>query len=121
MRSTPQASTDEDLIESWPLTYAATLGSSVRVKGIFLEARARLPAALRKMLKVKERSLVLQMPAADAEGFRSASALVAKTLRDIESLPVIPREIEDVLSISTTERHRWLKDCRLPSAGSRSV
>ena len=29
--------------------------------------------------------------------------------------------IEDILAISTTERHRWLKDGRLPSAGTRSV
>lgn len=34
---------------------------------------------------------------------------------------MIPREIEDILSISTTERHRWLKDGRLPSAGTRTV
>ena len=36
-------------------------------------------------------------------------------------MPVIPREIEDILAISTTERHRWLKDGRLPSAGTRTV
>lgn len=34
---------------------------------------------------------------------------------------MIPREIEDILTISTTERHRWLKDGRLPSAGTRTV
>jgi hypothetical protein len=34
---------------------------------------------------------------------------------------VIPREIQDILSITTTERHRWLKDGRLPSAGTRTV
>src|SRR5690606_34244247 len=32
-----------------------------------------------------------------------------------------PREIEDVLTISSTERHRWLKDGRLKSAGTRTV
>ena len=34
---------------------------------------------------------------------------------------MIPREIQDILSISTTERHRWLKDGRLQSAGTRTV
>lgn len=36
-------------------------------------------------------------------------------------MPIIPREIQDILTISTTERHRWLKDGRLPSAGTRTV
>jgi hypothetical protein len=39
----------------------------------------------------------------------------------VENLPVIPRELEDILAISTTERHRWLKDGRLASAGTRTV
>lgn len=47
------------------------------------------------------------MPADDADDFRVASAIVAKALENVESLPVIPREIEDILAISTTERHRW--------------
>lgn len=37
------------------------------------------------------------------------------------ALPVIPREIEDILTIKTSERHRWLADGRLPSAGTRTV
>lgn len=61
------------------------------------------------------------MPADDADEFRVASAIVAKTLENVENLPVIPREIEDILTISTTERHRWLSDGRLQSAGTRTV
>jgi hypothetical protein len=53
--------------------------------------------------------------------FSAASALISKALEGIERLPVIPREIEDILGISSTERHRWLKDGRLPSAGTRTV
>lgn len=37
------------------------------------------------------------------------------------TLPVIPREIQDILAIKTSERHRWLADGRLPSAGTRTV
>lgn len=33
----------------------------------------------------------------------------------------IPREVEDILSITSAERHRWLKDGRLRSAGTRTV
>jgi hypothetical protein len=42
-------------------------------------------------------------------------------LQHCETLPVIPREIEDILTIKTSERHRWLSDGRLPSAGTRNV
>jgi hypothetical protein len=61
------------------------------------------------------------MPENAAADFRTASAIISQALVGIESLPVIPREVEDILAISTTERHRWLKDGRLPSAGTRTV
>jgi len=38
----PKASDPTALAETWVLPYAATLCSSVRAKGIFLEVRARL-------------------------------------------------------------------------------
>lgn len=47
--------------------------------------------------------------------------MVSNTLKSIEDLPVIPREVEDILTITQTARHRWLKDGRLQSAGTRSV
>ena len=47
--------------------------------------------------------------------------IVEDTLVGIEDLPVIPREVEDILMITTAERHRWLKDGRLKSAGTRTV
>ncbi|WEK04380.1 MAG: hypothetical protein P0Y65_19735 [Candidatus Devosia phytovorans] len=109
------------IVREWTLPAAATLGSSVRVKGILLEIRAKLPAALKKMLDVRASVLILSMDE-DAEGdFRKACVIVDKTLDGIEDLPVIPREIEDILTIKTSERHRWLKDGRLPSAGTRTV
>jgi hypothetical protein len=109
------------LTEEWTLPPAATLGSSVRAKGILLEIRARLPSALKKSLDIKGAVLALSMPEDAADDFRSAAAVVSSTLDGIETLPVIPREIEDILTISTTERHRWLKDGRLQSAGTRTV
>jgi hypothetical protein len=109
------------LTEEWTLSTATTLGSSVRSKGILLETRARLPISARKALDIGASQLTLVMPASAVVEFREVVAIVAKTLEGIESLPVIPREIEDILAISTTERHRWLKDGRLPSAGIRTV
>lgn len=109
------------LVEEWVLPPAATLGSSVRAKGILLEIRARMPVALKKSLDIRGGVLVLSMPEPAVDDFRSASAIVSRALKGIETLPVIPREIEDILAISTTERHRWLKDGRLPSAGTRTV
>ena len=49
------------------------------------------------------------------------ATIVSGALEGIENLPVIPREIEDILTIKTSERHRWLKDGRLKSAGTRTV
>lgn len=109
------------LTQEWTLSAAATLGSSVRARGILLEIRARLPSATKKAIDIKGAVLVLTMPEDDKASFRQVAKTVETTLIGIESLPIIPREIEDILTISTTERHRWLKDGRLQSAGTRTV
>jgi hypothetical protein len=109
------------LVETWTLSPAATFGSSVRAKGILLEVRARLPVAVRKSLDVNGMALVLGMAEDSEHEFASASAAVTQALKGIENLPIIPREIQDILGISAGERHRWLKDGRLPSAGTRTV
>ena len=109
------------LVFEWPLPTAATLGSAVRAKGIMLEMRAKLPPALRKYLDTRPGVLVLGMPAGADDDFVRTCTTVTSNLVGIESLPVIPREIQDILTITTTERHRWLKDGRLPSAGTRTV
>ncbi|KKB78221.1 hypothetical protein VW35_11195 [Devosia soli] len=108
-------------IAEWPLPGSATLGSSVRARGIALEIRAKLPAAAKKHLDVSGTSLVLAMPEGLETEFNRASAVVAAQIGGVSDYPVIPREVEDILSIKTSERHRWLKDGRLPSAGTRTV
>lgn len=113
--------TDIELIKTWALPFEATLGSSVRAKGILLELRARLPVASKKSLELDAGELSLAMAADEKAEFRVASAIVAESLQTIETLPVIPREIEDILTIKTSERHRWRADGRLPSAGTRTV
>ncbi|BCM19222.1 hypothetical protein MJ8_29950 [Mesorhizobium sp. J8] len=105
----------------WPLSAAATLGSSMRARGIFLEIRARLPAPLRKLLHIESRVLTLRLPEDSDADVAAAAAIVSEAMLDIEDLPVIPREVEDILTISSGERHRWLKDGRLQSAGTRTV
>ncbi|QPC95120.1 hypothetical protein [Mesorhizobium sp. INR15] len=105
----------------WPLAPAATLGSAVRAKGIERELRARLPWAVRTHLKAETGRIVLQMPEGEAEAFEIASVTISKTLQGIEDLPVLPREAEDILTILTRERHKWLKDGRLQSIGTRTV
>lgn len=117
----PKTDAAREIVATWPLPYAATLGSSVRARGLFLEIRSRLPAASRKFLTYAARELTLQQPEGSAADLTKLAATITATLAGIDSLPVIPREIEDILAISTTERHRWLKDGRLPSAGTRTV
>lgn len=106
-------------IAKWTLPFAATLGSSVRAKGIFQAVRLKLPSAARKALQIRAAELSLDLSAApNGEGL---VAVISKALEGIEARPVIPREIEDILGIRSTERHRWLKDGRLQSAGTRTV
>lgn len=110
-----------ELVKTWSVPPRAMLGSAVRAKGILLEIRARLPSAVRKSLDLQSGVLILAMPESARSEFRSAAAIITAAITGIESLPVIPREIQDILTISVTERHRWLKDGRLPSAGTRTV
>lgn len=109
------------LIKQWDLPSGATLGSAVRIKGILLEARARLSLATRKLIDIETGQLVLRVPEDDNRDFQDVIEFVENTLGGIEDLPVIPREVEDILSITSGERHRWLKDGRLQSAGTRTV
>jgi len=109
------------LKESWTLPPAATLGSSVRAKGILMELRAKLPFPIRKDLDIAGMVLTLAVPEDEEDDFNAACAKVSKLLETMETLPVLPREIEDILTITTTERRRWLEDGRLPSGGIRTV
>jgi hypothetical protein len=109
------------LTRAWQLPYSARMGSSVRSKGLFLQVRSQLPKARQKALSVKAGELTLQMPRGEEAAFAATAAIIEKALTGIESRPVIPREIEDILGITSTERRRWLEDGRLPSAGTRTV
>jgi len=119
--TSPTTNQVEELVGVWPLPYGATLGSSTRSKGIFLEVRARLPLLAKKSLTIKARELTLRMARSHSREFDEASTLISAAMEGIENLPVIPREVEDVLAINSTERRRWLNDGRLPSAGTRTV
>ena len=109
------------LVAEWSLASSATLGSAVRAKGILLEVRARMPLAVRKHVDLLAGVLVLRMPETEAKAFKSASDKIEAVLTTIDDLPIIPREVEDILTIKSAERHRWLKDGRLKSAGTRTV
>ncbi|KQU74461.1 hypothetical protein ASC75_20775 [Aminobacter sp. DSM 101952] len=117
----PKTQTPIKLVGEWVLPTAATLGSAVRARGILLEVRARLPLAARKFLHVQSGQLVLLVPEESDGDWLDVIKVIAGTLRAVEDLPVIPREVEDILTISAAERHRWLKDGRLQSAGTRTV
>jgi hypothetical protein len=109
------------LLHEWPLSPVATLGSAVRARGILLEVRAHLPLAERKLVDIESGAIMLRVPEDDADDHRATAEAVTRKLAGIEDLPVIPREVEDILLIKPAERHRWLKDGRLKSAGTRTV
>ncbi|MBZ9905995.1 hypothetical protein LB557_08295 [Mesorhizobium sp. BR115XR7A] len=120
-RRAEQGASTASMVAEWPLPPSATLGSSLRLKGIEREVRARLPWTVRKFAKAETGRIVLRMLQADADAFRAASATISKTLEGIEALAVLPREAEDILTISSRERHKWLRDGRLKSIGTRTV
>ncbi|BCG75359.1 hypothetical protein MesoLj113a_65170 [Mesorhizobium sp. 113-1-2] len=109
------------LIAEWPLSPSATLGSAVRTKRIEREVRARLPWAVRKYVKADTGRIALRTHEDDAEEFEAASDNIAKMLETVDVHPVLPREVEDILTISARERHKWLKDGGLQSIGKRTV
>ncbi|MFN7103465.1 MAG: hypothetical protein ACK4N1_12690 [Pseudorhizobium sp.] len=118
----PKAANSQiELLRTWTLSPAATLGSSVRAKGILQEVRARLPAASKKAVVLDGNDLILAMSVEEKAAFAASVAVVNTVMAEVETLPVIPREIQDILTIKTSERHRWLADGRLPSAGTRTV
>jgi hypothetical protein len=63
----------------------------------------------------------MQMEEHERDQFEAASAKIDQVLERVEALPVLPREAEDILSISSRERQKWLKDGRLKSIGTRTV
>ena len=105
----------------WPLPASATLGSVVRTQRLEREVRTRLSLATRKSLTIEAGAILLQMDESERERFEAASAKINQVLERMEALPVLPREAEDILSISARERQRWLKDGRLKSIGTRTV
>ncbi|MBZ9681853.1 MULTISPECIES: hypothetical protein [unclassified Mesorhizobium] len=120
-RRAEQGASTASMVAEWPLPPSATLGSSLRLKGIEREVRARLPWTVRKFAKAETGRIVLRMLQADADAFQAASATISRTLEGIEALAVLPREAEDILTISSRERHKWLRDGRLKSIGTRTV
>ncbi|MGO7029047.1 hypothetical protein ACCS69_35180 [Rhizobium johnstonii] len=112
---------DIELIRTWTLSVAVTMGSSVRAKGLLQEIQARLPATSKKAVSLEGTDLILAMPADEKPAFNAAASVVSRAVDEAPSLPVIPREIQDILGMKASERHRWLADGRLPSAGTRTV
>ncbi len=105
----------------WPFPTAAALGSSVRAKGIEREILGRLAFPDRKHLAVEDGRIVLRFEAGHEARFALASAIVADVLHGIDTLNVLPREVDDILTILPRERLKWTRDGRLESAGTRTV
>ena len=82
-------------------TYSATaaaLGSAVRAQGIEREIRARLPFADRKRLSVEDGIVRLRIPAGQDERLANASRIVGEVLAGVDALPVLPGEVEDIVT-----------------------
>ena len=80
-----------------------------------------MPLAAKKSVTVAAGLVELRMPEGEIEEFRSAAAKIAEILDGVGQMPVLPSEVEDILSISSNERHKWVKSGRLKSIGTRTV
>jgi hypothetical protein len=78
---------DVELIRTWTLSTAATLGSAVRAKGILQELQSRVPAASKKSLAVDGTDIILAMPASEKAVFNAAAAIVAKAMEALRPCP----------------------------------
>lgn len=121
MTATRDGETSKDLKAEWPFPVAAALGSRVRAQGIERELRARLAFPDRKHLGVEDGRIVLRFEANQAARLAEAVRVVETVLAGVDALPVLPREVDDILTILPRERLKWLKDGRLQSAGTRTV
>ena len=89
------------------------------MKGIERELRRRLPWTMRKHLTVEVGLVIFADPS--VADFEAIASRISEALESITDLPMLPSEIEDVLGISSRERHKWLEDGRLQSIGTRTV
>jgi hypothetical protein len=71
---------DIELIRTWTLSAAVTMGSSVRAKGLLQEIQARLPASSKKAISLEGVDLVLAMPANEKPAFNAAVSVVSKAV-----------------------------------------
>lgn len=109
------------LLSEWPFPAAAALGSRVRAEGIEREIRGRLSFPDRKHLAVEDGYVRLRFEAGQEARLAVAVAVVEGVLGGIDALPVLPREVDDILTIQPRERLRWTRDGRLRSVGTRTV
>lgn len=109
------------LLAEWPFPRAAALGSRVRAEGIEREIKGRMVFPDRKHLLVQDEIIRLTFEAGEDERIAAASRIVQEVLDGIGALPVLPREVDDILTILPRERLKWTKDGRLRSVGTRTV
>jgi hypothetical protein len=121
MAAKPKFEDIVDHVKVWIIPPSASLESPVRAKGIWQQLRTHLPIQLRKSLQLVAGRLEMRMGAGSGEDFARASAIIEAKLATMDGRLVLPREIEDILSIKPGERRRWLSDGRLHSAGTKTV
>lgn len=102
----------------WSLPASVTLDSAVRVKGVERALRTKLAWTFRKQLIVEGNRVILSLPEGGEKALQHICWQIEAELTDLPHLPVLPSEIEDILSISSRERHKWVADGRLQRAGS---
>jgi hypothetical protein len=95
-----------------------TCGSSQRasqairvVKSVFRQYRSRV-------VKHTAKGIVIICPGAPEKELLRLCSIAEERLVRLRDEPLTAKMVEEILSISSTERRRWSKDGRMPTAGN---
>jgi hypothetical protein len=87
MPTRPKTDVVAKFTKEWALPVAATLGSSVRAKGIFLEVRAHLPSDRKQLIHRDAGRLALCVREGSEDAFRSVSVIVSAHWKALKTCP----------------------------------
>jgi hypothetical protein len=106
------------IVVSYELTWPMTLGSKTREKDLRRRFKARLQRWSPQ--KVLDTGAIISAcwATADVEQAKFAIEYLDHMLEAFRKERLIPKIVEEVLSISSQERRRWIKDGRLPKSGT---
>jgi len=108
----------EKIVVSYELTWPMTLGSKTREKDLRRRFKARLQRWFPQEVVDTGKIISACWATTDVRQAKSAIDYLDHMLDSFRKERLIPKIVEEVLSINSQERRRWIKDGRLPKSGT---